>query len=146
MNDVVAKQVAKTNIAMISRVMMASTSAIAPPPPTVDSLASRQALKTISAKGMATRPVPQTLELPSAQAQPLRGLADARHPVHKDWMVSRRSASRIVIVIVAAGVAMAMPRSSGQPTLRHFNFAGMRHYNFAPTSAKDTMYLMLNHE
>jgi hypothetical protein len=36
-------------------------------------------------------------------------------------------------VIVAADVAMAMPSSSGRPTLRHLNFAGMRHYNLAPT-------------
>jgi hypothetical protein len=55
-----------------------------------------------------------------------------------------QSDARIVIVIVAAGVAMAMPLNSGRPTLRHLNFARMRHYNFAPTFFENTMCVMLN--
>lgn len=69
----------------------------------------------------------------SARAAAKPGQPEASGPTA--WTVLSRSASRIVIVIVACGLAIAAPRFEGLnlATMRHLNLGRMRHYYFGPT-------------
>ena len=70
-----------------------------------------------------------------------------KHPVdHRLNSFESRSASRIVMVIVALDWPIAAPRipTDGGATMRHFYSGETRHYYSAATCGNNTMCIMLN--